>query len=44
MEKNTEELKNTDSQEDEQVILQYLMQLNQAKMEIGNLLGMVVVK
>jgi len=44
MEKNTEELKNSNSQEEEQVILQYLMQLNQAKMEIGNLLGMVVVK
>tara|TARA_R110002012_G_scaffold109617_1_gene253607 strand:+ start:134183 stop:136105 length:1923 start_codon:yes stop_codon:yes gene_type:complete len=44
MEKNTEELKNIESQDDEHVILQYLMQLNQAKMEIGNLLGMVVVK
>jgi len=44
MEKNTEELKTTNSQEDEQVLLQYLMQLNQAKLEIGNLLGMVVVK
>ncbi|WP_375581479.1 DNA primase [Marivirga tractuosa] len=44
MEKNTEKLKNTDTQEDEQIVLQYLMQLNQAKMEIGNLLGMVVVK
>jgi len=44
MEKNTEELKDSNSQEEEQVILQYLMQLNQAKMEIGNLLGMVVVK
>lgn len=44
MEKNTEKLKDTNSNEDEQIILQYLMQLNQAKMEIGNLLGMVVVK
>lgn len=44
MEKNTEKLKETNSSEDEQLILQYLMQLNQAKMEIGNLLGMVVVK
>ncbi len=44
MEKNTEKLKDTNSNEDEQLILQYLMQLNQAKMEIGNLLGMVVVK
>jgi DNA primase len=44
MEKNTEKLKETNSNEDEQLILQYLMQLNQAKMEIGNLLGMVVVK
>ncbi|MGM0581052.1 MAG: DNA primase [Bacteroidota bacterium] len=44
MEKNTEKLKDADNQEDEQIILQYLMQLNQAKMEIGNLLGMVVVK
>jgi DNA primase len=44
MEKNTEKLKDTDSQEDEQIILHYLMQLNQAKMEIGNLLGMVVVR
>lgn len=44
MDKNTEELKNIDSQEDEEIILQYLMQLNQAKLEIGNLLGMVVVK
>ncbi|WNB17162.1 DNA primase [Marivirga arenosa] len=44
MEKNTEELKNVKSEADEEVILQYLMQLNQAKLEIGNLLGMVVVK
>ncbi|ADR20933.1 DNA primase [Marivirga tractuosa] len=44
IDKNTEKLKDSVSQEDEQIILQYLMQLNQAKMEIGNLLGMVVVK
>jgi DNA primase len=44
MEKNTEKLKSPNSQEDEQILLEYLMQLNQAKLEIGNLLGMVVVK
>lgn len=44
MEKNTEDLKSVKTHDDEQLILQYMMQLNQAKMEIGNLLGMVVVK
>lgn len=44
MEKNGEELKKSNSVEEERVLLQYHIQLNQAKMEIGNLLGMVVVK
>ncbi len=44
LEKNTEKLKNNDSNEDVGLIQQYVMQLNQAKLEIGNLLGMVVVK
>ncbi|PTB96032.1 DNA primase [Marivirga lumbricoides] len=41
---NTQKLRAATSVEEESKLLQYQMQLNQAKLEIGNLLGMVVVK
>jgi DNA primase len=44
LDKNMQKLKEAQSPEDESKLLQYQMVLNQAKLEIGNLLGMVVVK
>lgn len=41
---NIQKLKSAESVEEESKLLKYQMQLNQAKLEIGNLLGMVVVK
>ncbi len=44
LDKNMQKLKEAHSAEEESKLLQYQMVLNQAKLEIGNLLGMVVVK
>ncbi|MBK6264881.1 DNA primase [Marivirga sp. S37H4] len=44
LDQNMQKLKTADSTIEEGKLLQYQMQLNQAKLEIGNLLGMVVVK
>ncbi len=44
LDKNMQKLKEAQSPEEESKLLQYQMVLNQAKLEIGNLLGMVVVK
>lgn len=44
LDKNMQKLKEAQTPEEESKLLQYQMVLNQAKLEIGNLLGMVVVK
>ncbi len=44
LDQNMQKLKSAFSTSEEDKLLQYQMQLNQAKLEIGNLLGMVVVK
>lgn len=44
MDKNSQQLKDNESLIEEEKILRYQIQLNEAKKEIGELLGMVVVK
>jgi DNA primase len=44
MDKALEKLKSAESEDEERTIIQYQMSLNAAKKEIGELLGMVVVR